>query len=161
MIDLKYIMEAFNKREFDIPHEIMDKEHGSTAGTQSVREAEEGSTLEVSSDEYPFSTRYELGVTIGDGNFGKVKWAFDRKVNGAVALKIIYSRKPGYQQAKQVFLHEVNPKVFSMNHPNVIKFLEYSQRPIIWKKNSGPTEAMYIAMEFAEGGTLFNLVKAE
>lgn len=40
-----------------------------------------------------------------------------------------------------------------------MKVLGYSPLPFVWQKKKGEWEAMFIAMELAEGGSLFEYVK--
>jgi dual specificity tyrosine-phosphorylation-regulated kinase 1 len=55
-----------------------------------------------------FANRYVLKERIGKGSFGQVVSAFDKKENSMVAIKIIKSKKPFFNQAqteKELLMH--------------------------------------------------------
>ena len=62
---------------------------------------------------------YNLGVTLGEGSYAKVKSAFSEKHQKKVALKIINRRKAP-KDFQQKFLPRELEILKKLNHPNVI-----------------------------------------
>lgn len=84
-------------------------------------------------------------------------WDFDSKKYRAI--KLLRQSHPKYEEGLQYFQNEVHPRVTSLNHPNIIKVLGYSKDPQDWVNLEGKKEkVMFIAMELAEKGCLFNWV---
>lgn len=93
---------------------------------------------------------YKLLKTIGKGTFGKVKLAENVETGSQVAVKII--EKANVSTLKQK--HSVQREVRLMkllNHPNIVKVFDILETE---------TE-IYIAMELADGGELFDYIVAQ
>ncbi|CAI9760079.1 unnamed protein product [Fraxinus pennsylvanica] len=91
--------------------------------------------------------RYELGRTLGEGSFAKVKFARNVETGESVAIKILDKEK--------VFIHkmigQIKRKISTMKlirHPNVIRMYE-----VMASKTK-----IYIVMEFVTGGELFDKI---
>ncbi|XP_059456761.1 CBL-interacting serine/threonine-protein kinase 9 [Corylus avellana] len=91
--------------------------------------------------------RYELGRTLGEGSFAKVKFAKNVETGDNVAIKIL--------DRDQVFRHKMvehlKREISTMKlikHPNVIKIFE-----VMASKSK-----IYIVLEFVGGGELFDQI---
>ncbi|GCB78601.1 testis-specific serine/threonine-protein kinase 3-like [Scyliorhinus torazame] len=97
------------------------------------------------------SKGYQLGNTIGEGTYSKVKEAYCRKQQRKVAIKII-----NRQTAPKDFIHKFLPRelqiVQNLDHKNIIKVHE------IWESDDGK---ICIIMELAEGGDVLEHIKRE
>ncbi|PON72700.1 Calcium/calmodulin-dependent/calcium-dependent protein kinase [Parasponia andersonii] len=82
--------------------------------------------------------RYELGRTLGEGNFAKVKFARNVETNDNVAIKIL---------DKEKIKREISTMKL-IRHPNVIRMYE-----VMASKTK-----IYIVMEFVTGGELFDKI---
>ena len=88
---------------------------------------------------------YDFKTTIGQGTFGKVKMAINKKTNEKVAVKIL--NKKQIELKKEMYLVQRELDIISkFNHINVIKVLQILQD----EKN------YYIIMEYCENGELFD-----
>ncbi|CAE7642072.1 CIPK26, partial [Symbiodinium sp. KB8] len=66
---------------------------------------------------------YEIGKTLGEGTFGKVKWAVDTETNQKVAIKILDKEKIQRQNMGAQIKKEIS--IMKMvRHPNVVKLHE-------------------------------------
>ena len=95
------------------------------------------SSLNLSS----FASSYQIIENIGNGAFGKVVKAINKKNQEIVAVKIlnINKSKSKYENIKT----EANI-MKDLNHINIVKYLDYFE--------SGNN--IYIVMEYLDGGTL-------
>jgi serine/threonine protein kinase len=102
--------------------------------------------------------KYQLLRTLGTGANSKVKLAVDPSSKSYVAIKIL---KKGNPRLDDKFLELVMTEVQTMNglsHPNILNMLEYSKEGVV-KKSNGISEAViYIVLELAQGGELFDFV---
>ena len=88
---------------------------------------------------------YDFKTTIGQGTFGKVKMAINKKTNEKVAVKIL--NKKQIELKKEMYLVQRELDIIpKFNHINVIKVLQILQD----EKN------YYIIMEYCENGELFD-----
>ncbi|CAI0397523.1 unnamed protein product [Linum tenue] len=91
--------------------------------------------------------RYELGKTLGEGAFSKVKLARNTETGETVAIKILdKGRLLKYKMIAQIKREISTMK--QIRHPNVIRMHE-----VMVSK-----ERIYIVMEFVAGGELFDKV---
>ncbi|EXB39520.1 CBL-interacting serine/threonine-protein kinase 23 [Morus notabilis] len=91
--------------------------------------------------------RYELGRTLGEGNFAKVKFARNIETGENVAIKILDKDK----LLKHKMIGQIKREISTMKlirHPNVIRMYE-----VMASKTK-----IYIVMEFVTGGELFEQI---
>ncbi|NXG36842.1 TSSK1 kinase, partial [Dromaius novaehollandiae] len=92
---------------------------------------------------------YNMGITLGEGTYGKVKAAYSNKLKRNVAIKIIDKRK-----TPQDFLEKFLPREIAvlkrMSHPSVVRTHE------IFETFVGK---VYIVMELGEKGDLLDYLK--
>ncbi|XP_068767239.1 testis-specific serine/threonine-protein kinase 2-like [Struthio camelus] len=92
---------------------------------------------------------YIVGVTLGEGSYGKVKAAYSDRLESNVAIKIIDKTK-----TPQDFLEKFLPREIAalkrMNHPSIVKTYE------IFETFAGK---VYIIMELGEKGDLLDYIK--
>ncbi|XP_017442470.1 CBL-interacting serine/threonine-protein kinase 9 isoform X2 [Vigna angularis] len=91
--------------------------------------------------------KYELGKTIGEGSFAKVKFAKNVENGNHVAIKIldrshVLSHKMTEQLKKEISAMKI------INHPNVVKIYE-----VMASKTK-----IYIVLELINGGELFDKI---
>ncbi|XP_062096674.1 CBL-interacting serine/threonine-protein kinase 23 isoform X1 [Humulus lupulus] len=94
--------------------------------------------------------RYELGRTLGEGNFAKVKFARNVETNENVAIKILDKEKV----LKHKMIGQIKREISTMKlirHPNVIRMYE-----VMASKTK-----IYIVMEFVTGGELFDKIASK
>ncbi len=95
-------------------------------------------------------SQYRIIQMLGQGGMGEVYLAEDTKLNRKVALKFLPLQYVSDQDLKTRFKREAQAAA-ALNHPNIItihEVSEYEGRP-------------YMAMEFVEGGSLKDLIRAE
>ncbi|KAL0363592.1 UNVERIFIED_CONTAM: CBL-interacting protein kinase [Sesamum calycinum] len=93
--------------------------------------------------------RYELGRTLGEGTFAKVKFARNLETGENVAIKILDKEKV----LKHKMIGQIKREISTMKlirHPNVIRMYE-----VMASKTK-----IYIVMEFVTGGELFDKIAA-
>ncbi|XP_052732643.1 CBL-interacting serine/threonine-protein kinase 9 isoform X2 [Vigna angularis] len=94
--------------------------------------------------------KYELGKTIGEGSFAKVKFARDVNNGNNVAIKIL-DRKHVLRHNMMEQLQREISTMRLINHPNVTKIFE-----VMASKTK-----IYIVMELLDGGELFDKIAAK
>ncbi|VVA33088.1 PREDICTED: CBL-interacting [Prunus dulcis] len=91
--------------------------------------------------------KYEVGRTIGEGTFAKVKFARNSDTGEPVALKIIDKEKVlKHKMAEQIKREIATMKL--IKHPNVVRLFEVM----------GSKTKIFIVMEFVTGGELFDKI---
>ncbi|XP_035546386.1 CBL-interacting serine/threonine-protein kinase 3-like [Juglans regia] len=91
--------------------------------------------------------KYEVGRTIGEGTFAKVKFARNAETGEPVALKILDKEKV----LKHKMVEQIGREISTMKlikHPNVIRLYEVM----------GSKTKIFIVMEFVTGGELFDKI---
>lgn len=89
--------------------------------------------------------------------FSRVKLAQDE--NGTkLALKIM-KRTPEKAKSKDfdMFYNEINT-LKKMNHKNILRLIDYSDKEVATKKDGTTLNVAFTALEYAEGGELFDYV---
>ncbi|WVZ21248.1 hypothetical protein V8G54_008570 [Vigna mungo] len=94
--------------------------------------------------------KYELGKTIGEGSFAKVKFARDVNNGNNVAIKIL-DRKHVLRHNMMEQLQREISTMRLINHPNVTKIFE-----VMASKTK-----IYIVLELVDGGELFDKIAAK
>nr|KYP56820.1 CBL-interacting serine/threonine-protein kinase 3 [Cajanus cajan] len=91
--------------------------------------------------------KYDVGRTIGEGTFSKVKFARNSQTGEPVALKILDKEKVlKYMMAEQIQREIATMKL--IKHPNVVQLYEVM----------GSKTKIYIILEFVTGGELFDKI---
>lgn len=91
--------------------------------------------------------KYEVGRTIGEGSFAKVKFARNSETGEAVAVKILDKEMVlKHKMAEQIRREIATMKL--IKHPNVVRLYEVM----------GSRTKIYIVLEFATGGELFDKI---
>ncbi|XP_032900699.1 testis-specific serine/threonine-protein kinase 3 [Amblyraja radiata] len=102
-------------------------------------------------DKLLLSKGYQLGETIGEGTYSKVKEAYSRNLQRKVAIKIIDRRT-----APKDFIHKFLPRelqiVQVLDHQNIVKVHE------VWESEDG---RIGMVMELAEGGDILEHIRRE
>ncbi|KAJ0980732.1 hypothetical protein J5N97_008987 [Dioscorea zingiberensis] len=91
--------------------------------------------------------KYELGRTLGEGNFAKVKFARNVETGENVAIKILDKEK----LFRHKMIDQIKREIATMKlikHPNVIRMFE-----VMASKTK-----IYIVLEFVTGGELFDKI---
>ncbi|KAI4368669.1 hypothetical protein MLD38_017202 [Melastoma candidum] len=91
--------------------------------------------------------KYELGRTVGEGTFAKVKFARNTETGESVAVKILDKEKV----LKNKMAEQIKREIATMKrikHPNVVRLYEVM----------GSKTKIYIFLEFATGGELFDKI---
>lgn len=91
--------------------------------------------------------RYEVGRTIGQGTFAKVKFAVDADTGAAVAMKVldketIFTHRMLHQIKREISIMKI------VRHPNIVRLNEVL---------AGKTK-IYIILELVTGGELFDKI---
>ncbi|KAJ1394314.1 Serine/threonine-protein kinase, active site [Sesbania bispinosa] len=91
--------------------------------------------------------KYDIGRTIGEGTFAKVKFARNSETGEPVALKILDKEKVlKHKMAEQIRREIATMKL--IKHPNVVQLHEVM----------GSKTKIYIVLEFVTGGELFDKI---
>ncbi|XP_062446343.1 testis-specific serine/threonine-protein kinase 1-like [Rhea pennata] len=93
---------------------------------------------------------YIMGVTLGEGAYGKVKAGYSDKLEGNVAIKIIDKKKTPRDFLEKFLPREIDA-LKRMNHPSIVKTYE------IFETKAGK---VYIIMELGEKGDLLDYLKS-
>uniref|UniRef100_K3ZIC0 non-specific serine/threonine protein kinase n=1 Tax=Setaria italica TaxID=4555 RepID=K3ZIC0_SETIT len=91
--------------------------------------------------------KYELGRTIGEGTFAKVRFAKNTETGEPVAIKILDKEKV----LKHKMVEQIKREISTMKlikHPNVVRIYEVM----------GSKAKIYIVLEYATGGELFDKI---
>ncbi|KAM7524876.1 hypothetical protein LguiA_014778 [Lonicera macranthoides] len=94
--------------------------------------------------------KYELGRTLGEGSFAKVKFARNTETGQNVAIKVIDKEK----LLKHKMIGQIKREISTMKlirHPNVIRMYE-----VMASKTK-----IYIVLEFVTGGELFDKIASK
>ncbi|THU65813.1 hypothetical protein C4D60_Mb05t07610 [Musa balbisiana] len=91
--------------------------------------------------------KYELGRTLGEGSFAKVKYARDVRTGNSFAIKILDKQ----QVLRHKMVEQIKREISTMKlikHPNVVQIYE-----VMASKTK-----IYIVLEFVDGGELFDKI---
>ncbi|KAG6543106.1 hypothetical protein Mapa_015355 [Marchantia paleacea] len=91
--------------------------------------------------------KYELGRTLGEGTFAKVKFAKNTETGESVAIKVLDKEKI----LKHKMVEQIKREISTMKlvkHPNIVQLLE-----VLASKTK-----IYIVLEFVTGGELFDKI---
>lgn len=94
--------------------------------------------------------KYEIGKTLGEGTFGKVKFAINTETGEQVAIKILDKEKIQKQNMGAQIKKEIS--IMKMvKHPNIVKLYE-----VLASRTK-----IFIVLELITGGELFDKIVAE
>src|SRR3954447_12487477 len=99
--------------------------------------------------------RYELGELIGYGGMAEVHRGRDSRLNREVAIKVLradLARDPSFLTR---FRREAHSAA-GLNHPAIVSVFDTGEEP-----NPDGSVQPYIVMEFVEGRTLRDILRAE
>ncbi|KAM8967267.1 serine/threonine-protein kinase DCLK3 [Pelodytes ibericus] len=96
-------------------------------------------------DKIDIEMYYEIGRTIGDGNFAVVKECRPRQVNMEYAMKIIDKSK---LMGNEYIIENEVQIIKSLSHPNIVRLLDDYETD---------TE-IYLILEYVKGGDLFDAI---
>ncbi|CAM8932834.1 unnamed protein product [Rhodiola kirilowii] len=71
--------------------------------------------------------KYELGRTLGEGNFGKVKYATDLETGKVFAVKVLEKERIVQLKITEQIKREISILKL-LKHPNVVRLYEVSNR---------------------------------
>ncbi|KAI3737827.1 hypothetical protein L2E82_27840 [Cichorium intybus] len=91
--------------------------------------------------------KYEIGRTLGEGNFGKVKYAIDIQTQHSFAIKIIDKTRIKNLQISEQIKREI-AALKLLRHPNVVRLHE-----VLASKTK-----IYMVLEYVNGGELFDTI---
>lgn len=91
--------------------------------------------------------QYQLGRTLGEGTFGKVKYAEHIVTNGAVAIKVLEKEKIQKQNMGEQIRKEISI-MKKIKHKYVVEMIE-----VLASKSK-----IFIVLELVQGGELFNKI---
>ncbi|HBJ35770.1 MAG TPA: hypothetical protein DDZ51_13695 [Planctomycetaceae bacterium] len=141
-------------------NEIVDSEESLMTTAEFVREASEESTAEQSNQQHTLKllqpylqsseeeqslgrlSHYEVEKVIGQGGFGIVLAARDRKLQRPVAIKVLSPTLASTSPPRKRFLREARAAA-SIRHPNVVSVYAVEEEPI-----------PYLVMELIDGETV-------
>ncbi|KAI3833767.1 hypothetical protein MKW92_017158 [Papaver armeniacum] len=91
--------------------------------------------------------KYEMGKTLGEGSFAKVKYAKNLETGDSVAIKVLQKD----QVLRHMMVEQIKREISTMKlikHPNVVQLHE-----VMASKTK-----IYIVLEFVNGGELFDKI---
>ncbi|KAG1327614.1 Non-specific serine/threonine protein kinase [Cocos nucifera] len=91
--------------------------------------------------------KYEIGRTLGEGNFGKVKYARHVETGQAVAVKILDRKRIQSLKVDDQIKREIGTLKL-LKHPNVVRLYEVS----------ASKTKIYMVLEYVNGGELFDKI---
>ncbi|CAI9267665.1 unnamed protein product [Lactuca saligna] len=91
--------------------------------------------------------KYEIGATLGEGNFGKVKYAKDIQTQHSFAIKIIDKTRIIDLKISDQIKREI-AALKLLKHPNVVRLHE-----VLASKTK-----IYMVLEYVNGGELFDTI---
>ena len=105
------------------------------------------------------SERYELGELIGRGGMADVHRGLDTRLGRTVAIKLLrpdLARDPQFQAR---FKREAQA-VAALNHPSIVAIYDTGEH-LVHDGSEETVKVPYIVMEFVEGQTLRDLIRAK
>lgn len=93
---------------------------------------------------------FDIGRPLGRGKFGNVYLAREKETKFVIALKVLFKK----QIASQGIEHQVRREIeiqSHLRHPNILRMYGFFH----------DEQRIYLILEYASGGTLFNILKKE
>jgi len=94
---------------------------------------------------------YEIGKTLGNGSFGKVKLGTNVYTQEKVAIKFFRHKRCTSQQQQESSKREIEIMKL-LNHPHIVRLIDVIESP-----EQGTT---YLVVEYVSGGELFDYIVA-
>lgn len=91
---------------------------------------------------------YERGEELGKGGMGVVYVATRKNDGGKVALKLMVAKVAVDQRSRDLFMREIDV-MRNLHHQNLVEFYDHGSVGSIF----------YFAMEYCEGGSVFDLIR--
>lgn len=102
--------------------------------------------------------KYTLLRTLGTGANSKVKLGLDKESGTYYAVKILKKGNPNLDKKfLDLVMTEVNT-MLALKHANIVNLIEYSKDGVVEKSDGSREEVIYIVLELATGGELFDYV---
>ena len=102
--------------------------------------------------------KYQLLRTLGTGAQSKVKLGFDPDNKKHYAIKILKKNNSNLDaKILELVLNEVQTMV-NLTHPNILNMIDYQKDGEILKSDGRIEPVVYIVLELAPGGELFDYV---
>ncbi len=92
--------------------------------------------------------KYHIDRMLGEGGFGCVYAATERRLNMRVAIKELRAELAGHREMLERFVNEARA-IAALNNPHIVRVLSYDQEET----------HHYIILEFMDGGSLTDLIK--
>lgn len=102
--------------------------------------------------------KYTLLRTLGTGANSKVKLAVDPETKAYYAIKILKKGNPNLDAKFLELVMTVVETMSHLSHPNILNMVEYSKQGVVKKSDGKSEEVIYIVLELAQGGELFDYV---
>ncbi|KAI9215842.1 kinase-like domain-containing protein [Blastocladiella britannica] len=93
---------------------------------------------------------FEIGRSLGTGQFGHVYLARVRGTEAVVALKVLFKHQIVAQGVEEQVRHEIDLQA-NIRHPNVLRLFTWF----------GDEKCIYLVLEYAAGGELYAKLKRE
>lgn len=102
--------------------------------------------------------KYQLIRTLGTGAQSKVKLAYDPDCKKHYAIKILKKNNSNLDsKVLELVLNEVQTMA-DLSHPNILNMIDYQRDGEIVKSDGRTEPVIYIVLELAPGGELFDYV---
>jgi len=98
---------------------------------------------------YSLSDFESVGAPLGGGSYGKVTKVAHKRTSEVFAMKVIPKQKVLEHQMTDYLAREVKTQL-RLQHPNILRLLYYFE----------DSENVQLLLEFASGGSLFNVLKS-
>jgi serine/threonine protein kinase len=118
-----------------------DKDSDRTESTSSIGDAPDRPRIKKLG-------HFRIDATLGSGGMGTIYLAYDESMKRPVALKVLHSSLGISEHAQSRFVREAWI-AGQLDHPNIIKIHSRGEEHNV----------NYLAMELAEGGSLYDLIK--
>jgi aurora kinase A len=93
---------------------------------------------------------FDIGRPLGRGKFGNVYLAREKETKFVIALKVLFKKQIAIQGIEHQVRREIEIQSH-LRHPNILRMYGFFH----------DEQRIYLILEYAAGGTLFNALKAE
>lgn len=95
-------------------------------------------------------TNFDIGRPLGRGKFGNVYLAREKETKFVIALKVLFKKQIAIQGIEHQVRREIEIQSH-LRHPNILRMYGFFH----------DEQRIYLILEYAAGGTLFNVLKSE
>lgn len=92
---------------------------------------------------------FDIGRPLGRGKFGNVYLAREKETKFVIALKVLFKKQIGLQGIEHQVRREIEIQSH-LRHPNILRLYGFFH----------DEQRIYLILEYAPGGTLFNALKS-